>query len=682
MRLSRARVQQYRSIRDTGWFEVEETKTILVGPNEAGKTVLLRALEQLSPSTGTPGFDSLRDYPRSELNDLDTGQVKAEDVTVPEGEFKLDDDDAAAVHAISPEFAQCTYVRWRSLNNKVYHRLQNCPEPPTYGTMKNDLIRLAAHADGRMPAVPEGAAAQPTSTQKLQAATSGWADSGRIDVPSGAALTQWLEATLPLVDEANDREIARYKELHYKAAVASLRQALLTLLDQRKPIFVYFSQYFRVRPRIHLERLAERSEQNLLDDAEYDFGNLSLLKLLGFTARELSDLGKAAEPSKGDAAAWQRYQDQLDRRSYKLNAASVRLTNEIKKVWQPEASTSGGNQDAFAIRIVADQQYLKVVVVDDLGVEIELDQRSEGFQWLVSFFTVFFAQTADKYRKAILLLDEPGLSLHGLKQRDFRTTISRLAEQNQILFTTHSPFMVGPDELDRVRVVEMIDRKVGTKVHTSVTAEDPASVLVLQEALGYDLAQSLFAQQRNLVMEGLTDYWYVEATASLLRESGDADLNEKIALVPAGDAGKVVYFATIFHAHNLKVAALLDSDAAGDQAANQDTLVHTLGNKRILRTKDSYKGPVGKPETEDALRESLLAVGRDDLGWDVAAQAAQQSTRPIVDVFADKFGPGFSKYKLAKAYLRWTRNHTAGDLTADERSQWSKLIEQVNKALK
>ena len=58
--------------------------------------------------------------------------------------------------------------------------------------------------------------------------------------------------------------------------------------------------------------------------------------------------------------------------------------------------------------------------------------------------------------------------------------------------TTHSPFLVGPDELDWVRVVEMADRGTGTKVHTNVTASDPATLLPLPEALGYDLAQSLF----------------------------------------------------------------------------------------------------------------------------------------------------------------------------------------------
>ena len=186
-----------------------------------------------------------------------------------------------------------------------------------------------------------------------------------------------------------------------------------------------------------------------------------------------------------------------------------------------------------------------MVIEDELGVEVELDQRSEGFQWLVSFFVVFFAEADARHENTVLLLDEPGLSLHGLKQREFRTTVSSLGETNQLLYTTHSPFMVGPDELDLVRVVEMQERTIGTQVHTTITAGDSAALLPLQEALGYDLAQSLFSQRRNLILEGLTDYWYIEATAALLKAAGEVELNDKISLVPANNAGKVVYFATI-----------------------------------------------------------------------------------------------------------------------------------------
>jgi hypothetical protein len=669
MRLSKAHIRSYRSIRDTGEFEVEAEKTILVGPNEAGKTVILQALQQLNAPKGIEGFEPLRDYPRSEYNrDIGRGAVDPATVTVVEGHFALEPDD---LEGLPEGYAECTYVYSRKLDNKARHRIEGGPSVPTYGVLSKDLTRLCAHVDARKsPNDPAPGAA-------LTELTQGWNDATRVEAEYAAGLRAWLEVALPSIDETNKAEEDRHDRLLRACKVADERAVALNHLAERLPVFVLFNNYFRVRPRIHLEHLAQRQLSGVLDDKQYDYGNLCLLKLLGFTAKELADLGNAAKPAPGDIAAIKAYQDKLDKRDYQLNAASVELTKEIVSVWNPNPD----RPEASKLKIKADGQYLKVVVEDELGVEIELDQRSEGFQWLVSFFVVFFAEASDKHKNAILLLDEPGLHLHGLKQRDFRETISRLAAKNQTLYTTHSPFLVGPGELDMVRVVDMTDRNVGTKIHDTLSSGDPAALLPLQEALGYDLAQSLFSQTRNLVLEGLTDYWYVEAVAQLLRSANAADLDEKIALVFANSAGKVVYYATILHAHKLKVAALLDSDAAGDQAAQQDTLVHTLGNKKIIRTKDAYSGKVTRPEIEDLLRETLVQIAHADLGWDIRATAVAQDVRPIVDIFESEVSD-FSKYKLAKAFLRWARTHEASDLTEEERKQWKTLIDAVNKALK
>lgn len=678
MRLVKAHIRDYRSIIDSTVFEIEREKTILVGPNEAGKTALLQALQQLNPPKDVRKFEALRDYPRSKYNDISSKRVNAKDIVVVTGYFTLETEDTEGL----PEgFENCTYLFSRHLDNSYTHRLDNAPPRQTYGKLKKDLLRLASHMEQNVPQPTPPAEGQPPSPpppspiNRLEELTKAWSDSTPIEKRNAEAICSWLKQNLHLVSEANDTESKRLDDLLSKCE--DRHSKALEHLHSRLPVFVLFNNYFRTRPLIHLEHLANRSETKVLDDDQYDYGNLCLLKLLGFSARELSNLGKAPDPTQGDANALKTYRDQLDSRTYQLNAASVRLTKEINEVWIPDKD----RVTADRLRINVDGQYLKVVVEDDLGVEIELDQRSEGFQWLVSFFVVFFAEAEDKHENCILLLDEPGLNLHGLKQRDFRNTISKLAVKNQTIYTTHSPFLVGPDELDLVRVVEMTKRETGTKVHTTVTATDPAALLPLQEALGYDLAQSLFGQKRNLVLEGLTDYWYLDGTAQLLREAGIVELNEQISLVPANTAGKVVYYATILHAQKLKVAALLDSDSAGDQAAHQENLVHTLGNKAILRTKDAYCGPVAKPEVEDLLRDTLIAVAKNELGWDVTAAAAKQPERPIVDVFSSEISD-FSKYKLAKAYLRWTRGQTAASLSPDEQSQWVKLIESINKALK
>lgn len=669
MKLKTAHIQNYRSVRDTGVFDVEAAKTILVGPNEAGKTAVLQALQQINPPKGVKRFDALRDYPRAKYNDITTKKVDPEKVPVVTVTFALDQDDLSALP--TPMQGITGYTVTRYIANNASHDLIGAPSLPTVGAIRKDAVRLAAHVDSRTQ-VAEGGAPSTAQADKLNSLLENWRDESVMDAELSAALKKWVDA---LVAHADDCEDARIDRLLAAFSVAADQDAALDALHARIPVFVLFSNYFRVRPLIHLGLLADRLDSNILDDEQYDYGNKCLLQLLGFTARELSNLGKAPEPPANQLQALQAYRDQLDERKYQLNAASVELTKEIRSVWKPSAT----RPEADRLRLDADGQYLKVVVEDELGVEIELDQRSEGFQWLVSFFVVFFAEAADKHENAILLLDEPGMSLHALKQREFRETLTKLAAKNQTIYTTHSPFLVGPNELDCVRVVELNDRSIGTKVHTTITSSDSAALLPLQEALGYDLAQSLFAQQRNLVLEGLTDEWYLEGVAALLADGGEVRLNDKIALVTADTAGKVVYFATILHAHNLKVAALLDSDNAGEAAATQDILVHKLGQKGILRTRDYALG-VAKAEIEDLLRDTLPVIARDQFGWDVVDQVAQQASRPLVDIFSGV--TDFSKYKLAKAFLRWTRENDVGALSEGERVAWTKLITAINTALK
>jgi len=672
MKLVRAQVQNYRSIIDSGVFEIESLKSIFVGPNEAGKTVLLRALQQLNKPEDVEGFDPLRDYPRSKYNDITTKKVVPEDVTVVTGFFELEESDK---ELIGSEFHDCEYRRNNTLNNKISHSLVDAPAIIYIKDIKKDMTRMCTHMDSVFSKI-EASEDDVKPSDSYGVLSADWKDYSRISSAVYSTLKKWLDDNYKYIDEGNSKEEERYDKILDLIELNNKRDEALKILNKRTPVFILFNNYFKVKPSIHLDHLAQRIEQNIMDDDEYyDYGNLCLLKLLGFTARELADLGNTPSPSMNNKEELKDYRDKLDSRSYQLNAASVRLTKEIKSVWMPNPD----RPEADKLKLVADGQYLKVVVEDDLGVDIELDQRSEGFQWLVSFFVVFFSEAMDKHENAILLLDEPGMSLHALKQRDFRETISRLAINNQTIFTTHSPFLVGPDELDYTRVVELKSREIGTKVHTIFSSDDPAGMLPLQEALGYDLASSLFSQQRNLILEGITDYWYMEATCRLLDDGDVVKFNDKIALVFANSAGKTVYYATILHAHNLKVAALLDSDSAGDQAAQQDSLVHTLGNKKILRTKD-FCG-IEKSEIEDLLRETLISIVKDEFENDVSSVAKAQPKRPIVDIF-DSEVEKFSKYKLAKAYVRWTRDNSVNDLSKKEKDQCTSLITHINKVLK
>lgn len=334
------------------------------------------------------------------------------------------------------------------------------------------------------------------------------------------------------IDEDNVKEINRISELTKAAKKNIFHNETLNLLNKTLPKFIYFNNYIKVKPLIHLKQLADRQDQQIIDDKYYDYGNLSLLKFLGYTPRELSNLGV-----ENNSVDTDEFRKKRDERQYKLNASSIRLTNSITEIWNPNNS----KDEASQLRVIADGQYLKVAVTDRLGAEIELDQRSEGFQWMVSFFIVFESQADNDYKNCILLLDEPATSLHALKQKEFIKTISKLAEKNQTIYTTHSPFMISQDELDLVRIVELTDRAIGTKVNNTIISNDPAALFPLQEALGYNLAQSMFTAKKNVLLEGLTDLWYLEGINSLF----DKNLDQNIALLPVGTSAKISYYASM-----------------------------------------------------------------------------------------------------------------------------------------
>jgi hypothetical protein len=157
MRINKARVQKYRSIIDTGEFDVENKKTILVGPNEAGKSAVLQALQQINAPKGVRGFDALRDYPRALYNEhIKRKGIEPKDITIVEVEFGLEDEDRAAIPG---PFHKCSLTVGRTLDNTSWFRLNDAPPDVVYSDFQNDLVRIAAHADGRVAAPDEGAKA-------------------------------------------------------------------------------------------------------------------------------------------------------------------------------------------------------------------------------------------------------------------------------------------------------------------------------------------------------------------------------------------------------------------------------------------------------------------------------------------------------------------------------------------
>ena len=248
MRLAKARVQNYRSIIDTGYFDVEWLKTILVGPNEAGKTVLLQALQQLNKPEDINGFDPLRDYPRSKYNDITTGKVKPESVTVVTGFFELEEEDKAL---IPNEFHQCQYKVYRNLNNKGYHALINAPELLQYKDIKKPLMRMAAHMDQNY--TEDNGEKKPSEI--LNDICSEWEEATAIKDDAITSLEKWLDDHYKYVEEDNETEEKRHSDLSEKIKINLRREEVLKVLDERTPVFVLFnnSTYINLTTEVYLK---------------------------------------------------------------------------------------------------------------------------------------------------------------------------------------------------------------------------------------------------------------------------------------------------------------------------------------------------------------------------------------------------------------------------------------------
>jgi hypothetical protein len=179
-----------------------------------------------------------------------------------------------------------------------------------------------------------------------------------------------------------------------------------------------------------------------------------------------------------------------------------------------------------------------------------------------------------------------------------------------------------------VCVVEMTDRLTGTKVHTTLVVDDPRSVYPLQAALGYELAQSLFGQKRNLVCEGLTDMWLLEGITAVMREAKVSTMRDDIAITPAQSASKVVYYCTMLRGQKLK----------GRGAARFRRRRRACGDPgRACTTsevegKHAYQGLLHRPSRSARGRRPSARDphhrGQGHLGWDVTATAATQPGRP------------------------------------------------------
>lgn len=581
MFLKEFRVLNYRSINDSGPISVARL-TALLGRNESGKSNLLRALHSLNPVGGVKALNKNKDFPRHRR--LEECKDKTKAVT---SVWKLADNEICELQKIWPRATNVSLVE----TGRCYDdsRWVSFPEVSALGFDREAVegkireavaavsVLAAELADESMSKALRSAvqdfekSMMPTAVQTKE----GWASQA---VTALRALREALASA--------DQELTELQESH----VSDLEKQAETITSdeerckkarswvvEKMPIFMFLEEYPELEGHQNIAEYLQRKNDG--DETESDRNFAKMCKVAGLDPHKINDLMSQGEH---------------ETRNQLANRAGAIVTSEIRRLWRDRS---------LKIRFDIDAEHLNTFVSDPTAtydVEINLNERSRGFQWFFSFYMSFAADTkGGAAADAVLLLDEPGLYLHAKSQRDL---LNHFEEDfhNQIIYTTHSPFMVPTHNLETVRTVS-ISEEHGTAVSNNLSG-DSKTLFPLQAALGYDLAQSLFVGPNNLVVEGVTDFWVLSSISEYLSESGGIAIENGITITPCGGAQKIHYMVALLTSERLNVLVLLDREK--NTVSTRDSLVKNLllKDKSIIFVSEAF----GDSAPEEADIEDLL----------------------------------------------------------------------------
>lgn len=430
-----------------------------------------------------------------------------------------------------------------------------------------------------------------------------------------------------LLDKANEN----------KETEVDLGKDLLSMM----PKFVYYSNYGNLSSRIYLPHAVEWLKGNSVSGIEkndeqirtirilFDFVNLSPEEILesGRDAIDLANLGNYSMSNSPTKEQIAKSEDEKEKRSILLQSASNKLTSSFKDWWK---------QGNYKFRFMADGDYFTILVSDEKRpVEVDLRLRSTGLQWFLSFYLTFLVESEEAHENAILLLDEAGLTLHPLAQKDLVHFFNRLASKNQLINTTHSPFIVDTDNMDRCKVVYVNEdglTEVSSDLRKNIK-NNLSSVYAVHAALGLGVSDVLLQGCQMVVVEGVSDQYYLNAIKNYLISAKEIRPNKDIVFIPSGGVKNIASISSLIGGKNSDIPyIIIDSDKSGEDLKNKiSNGLYKNSKDKILEIKD-ITGMVYS-EVEDLFPYSLFEKPLLKL-FKVADKDFDEeydSSKPIVD---------------------------------------------------
>jgi hypothetical protein len=617
MRLKAFRVTNYKTVLDSGRVEIDTKVACLLGKNEAGKSAVMQALWKFNNVSGAK-YDRLFDLPAEFFT-----RLRSTDPEVVVLEFLLDDRDKTefvkAFPALSaaPDVAKIhsTYDGKRTVDVKLAYT------PSSYktigGRVQGTVSALATLENSATePPAPELA---PISTARkalelLDAA--GGPDKPATEIPT--ATIQEAITALKAVPPAKIGDLGK-GTLEALTTFAShsqpdLKKKAEEWLLARLPVFIYFEDYGRLKTRIHLPDYIAKQATPPKDPEEQMLHRtqVALFEWANLNAEELRALGLPRQSGETQEAVERR----IAERARITESASYHLSGDWIDWW---------DQRTHNLKVHADGDELELRVSDNVNPwEIPFGERSRGFQWFFSFYLTFLVESGKAHRGAIILLDEPGLHLHPTAQEKLLDFFQRISAKNQIIYSSHSMFMVDGEHVDNVRTVYLLaknpdDPKSRAYTHVSEGSEpegDRDTLLPMQAAGAYRLAQTVFLGKRTLIVEGISDYWLMKALSSHLEQHGGGGLHEDTLVLWAGGTSHILPLASVMSAREQvgpnRMAVLLDSDRAGLDKARKLVEMMAHGQDSVMLLGDAIG--ISKAQAEDLPEFSELLAGLKGVG--------------------------------------------------------------------
>lgn len=631
MKLESFRVMNYRSINDSGKISVSRI-TALLGRNESGKSNLLRALYSLNPDDGFAELSPIKDFPRHRRLEECTADTLVLSTT-----WVLEDDDKSALLKVLP---RATEVATVNVDRTYQSRSVNFPELEAItldeSHLKSQVKKIAAAVRAvalkqETPAILEGCADTFEAAVSVAKEPQTWAT-------DAAAAAKALRTALAGADaDLSDKQEEALSELEELAARIAgddvARQKAQDWVIEALPTFIYVDEYPELDGHQNIADYIQRKSHNQRTNADRNFEKLC--KVAGLKPDELQNLLA---------------RNDHETRNQLANRASAVVSGEIKRLWKDRA---------LKIRFNLDGNHLETLISDPTAtydVEVNLSDRSRGFQWFFAFYITFSADTdGGDAENAVLLLDEPGLYLHAKSQSD----LLRHFEDdfaNQILYSTHSPFMVPTHALDSVRTVNIAE-EAGTTVTNDPTG-DARTLFPLQAALGYDLAQSLFVGPNNLVVEGVTDFWIISAVSAYLNEKGKTSLSKELILTPAGGAQKVSYMVALLTSESLNVLVLLDAERDSKATRAELLKAKLIRDQNVVFVSEAFTPPPAEADIEDLLDPTVYeALVRESYDAELKGKTLKLNERVPriarrIEAGLDELGIPFHKTRPTRLFIR------------------------------